>query len=380
MLAHWQFFYYTNDFTLDSSLENLHLPLYPYLAMLYNLSPLVVDLFFLLSGFIFFWFYSEKIASRETSFGNFLLFRFTRLYPVHFMTLIVLVVLQPIVYNLNGHNFIVHNNDAWHFLLHLFLIQTWGFEKTPALNGFNGPSWSASVEVLLYLIFFLLCWLKLHKNKVVIVGIVLFALVVQYIYPMIGQGIYSFFLGALVYHIYHWAAQKNYLKKITNVVIGLAILLWIFSLSEYAFSFMRNGAMILLQKFLPAKDAVTHTRLFDITRNVFFRTLINPVTLLMMALAETTYGGLKLKWMMTLANSSLAMYLLHFPLMVLSVIAVDFFGISRDIFHSTFTLLFFYAVLIPSSLIIHYYIEVPVQQRLRKKGSKTARKPMAAAA
>lgn len=380
VLAHWQFFYYTNDFTLDSPLAKLHLPLYPYLAMLYELSPLVVDLFFLLSGFIFFWFYSEKIASRETSFGNFLLFRFTRLYPVHFMTLTVLVVLQPIMYNISGRYFIVHNNDTPHFFLHLFLIQTWGFEKTPALNGFNGPSWSASVEVLLYLIFFLLCWLKLHKNMLIIVGITLSALAVQYIYPMIGQGIYSFFLGALVYHIYDWASQKSYLKIITRVMIGLTILLWIFSISEYAFSFMRNGAMILLQKFFPANEAATNTRLFDITRNVFIRTLINPGTLLMMALSETTYGGLKIKWMMTLANSSLAMYLLHFPLMVLSVIVVDYFGISRDIFHSPFTLLSFYAVLIPSSLIIHHYIEVPVQQMLRKKGSKRARKPVAAAA
>jgi peptidoglycan/LPS O-acetylase OafA/YrhL len=164
------------------------------------------------------------------------------------------------------------------------------------------------------------------------------------------------------------------------VVIGLTILLWIFAISEYAFSFMRNGAMFLLQKFFPAKDVVADTRLFDIARNTFIRTLINPGTLLMMALAETTYGGRKIKWMMTLANSSLAMYLLHFPLMVLSVIVVDYFGISRNIFHSAFTLLSFYAVLIPSSLIIHNYIEVPVQQMLRKKGSKITRKPVAAAA
>jgi peptidoglycan/LPS O-acetylase OafA/YrhL len=284
------------------------------------------------------------------------------------------------MYSLNGHNFIVHNNDTWHFFLHLFLIQTWGFEKTPALNGFNGPSWSASVEVLLYLIFFLFCWLKLHKNKVIIVAIVLLAPVIQYIYPMIGQGVYSFFLGALAYHVYYWISQKSYLKKVTNVVIVLTILIWIFSLSEYAFSFTRNGSMILLQKFLPAKGAVVHTRLFDIVRNTFFRTVMSPVTLLMTALAETTYGSLKIKWIMTLANTSLAMYLLHFPLMVLSVILVDSFGINRDIFHSAYALLSFYAVLIPLSLVIHHYIEVPIQQMLRKKGSKITRKPVAAAA
>jgi peptidoglycan/LPS O-acetylase OafA/YrhL len=370
VLCHWQFFYYTNDFTPPSSLESLHLPLYPYLSMLYNLAPFAVDLFFLLSGFIFFWFYSEKIATRKTSFNNFLSFRFTRLYPVHFLMLMALVVLQPIMYSLNGHNFIIHSNDTRHFILHLFLIQTWGFEKTPALNGFNGPSWSASVEVLLYLMFFLLCWLKLHKNKVILVGIVLLALVVQYIYPMVGQGMYSFFLGALVYYIYDWAAGN---KKITNAVIVLAILLWVFSIAEYSFSFMRNEAM----KFLPAQNG---TRIFDVIRNTFFRTLMNPVSLLMLALIESTYGSLKIKWMLVLGNASYAMYMIHFPLMVLFVIVADFFGINRDIFHSVSAILFFYAVLIPSSLIVHYYIELPVQQLLRKKWLKTDQKPVAAAA
>jgi peptidoglycan/LPS O-acetylase OafA/YrhL len=214
----------------------------------------------------------------------------------------------------------------------------------------------------------------------IIVAIIVIAPVIQYSYPLIGQGMYSFFIGGLVYYIYHWAAQKNYLKKITNVVIGLAILLWIFSICEYTFSFMRNGSMILLQKFFPAKDAAADTRLFDIARNTFFRTFMNPVTLLVMALAETSYGKLKIKWIQVLGNASYATYMIHFPLMVLFVTLADFFGISRDIFRSTYTLLSFYAVLIPVSLAIHHYLEVPVQQRLRRKWLKPDPKPLTAAA
>jgi peptidoglycan/LPS O-acetylase OafA/YrhL len=197
---------------------------------------------------------------------------------------------------------------------------------------------------------------------------------------MVGQGMYSFFLGGLVYYIYNWAAQKNYLKKITNVVIGLAILLWIFSICEYTFSFMRNGSMVLLQKFFPAKDAAADTRLFDIARNTFFRTFMNPVSLLVMALAETYYGQLQVKWIQVLGNASYATYMIHFPLMVLFVTLADLFGISRDIFRSAYALLSFYAVLIPVSLVIHHYLEVPVQQRLRRKWLKPALKPMTAAA
>ena len=374
VLCHWQFFFYTDDFAPPASLERMGLPLYPYLAMVYNLAPYAVDLFFLLSGFIFFWFYADKIANRKTSFPNFIIFRFTRLYPVHFITLMSLVVLQPIMYNLNGHYFIIHNNDTYHFILHLFLIQTWGFEKTPAIAGFNGPSWSASVEVLLYLVFFLLCWFKLQRNKVIIAGIILLAAVIQYIYPMIGQGLYSFFLGALVYYIYDWAVQRDNARKITNGVIVLAAILWVFILCEYTFSFTRSASMVWLQKLLPSKTAAADTRLFDIGRNTFFRTIISPVSVLMLALLESAYGSVKIKWMLVLGNASYAIYLIHFPLMVLFVIVTDLAGISRGIFYSPFTMLFFYTVLIPLSIAVHYYYELPVQQLLRKK--LTTRRPV----
>ncbi|SFD02730.1 Peptidoglycan/LPS O-acetylase OafA/YrhL, contains acyltransferase and SGNH-hydrolase domains [Chitinophaga sp. CF118] len=367
VLSHWQFFFYTDDFMPPLTLEGVGLPLYRYLAMFYNLAPYAVDLFFLLSGFIFFWFYGDKIASRKTSFNNFIVFRLSRLYPVHFITLMSLVVLQPIMYNLNGHYFIVHNNDTPHFILHLFLIHTWGFEKAPSFSGFNGPSWSASVEVLLYLVFFVLCWFKLNHKKLVIIAIIVSAPIIQYIYPMVGQGLYSFFLGALVYHTYKWAIQKNNARKITNSVIALSILLWIFILCEYTFSFTRTASMVWLQKLLPAKSIAADTRLFDIARNTFFRSVISPLFVLTLALLEYSYGNFKIKWISVLRNASYAIYLIHFPLMVLFVIITDFFSISRDIYHSPLTLLLFYAILLPLSISINYYYELPVQQMLRKK-------------
>jgi peptidoglycan/LPS O-acetylase OafA/YrhL len=125
--------------------------------------------------------------------------------------------------------------------------------------------------------------------------------------------------------------------------------------------------MVWLQKLLPAKDAAADTRLFDIARNTFFRTIISPVSVLMLALLESAYGSVKIKWMLVLGNASYAIYLIHFPLMVLFVIVTDFFGISRNIFYSPLTMLFFYAILLPLSIAVHYYYELPVQQLLRKK-------------
>ncbi|SFN28406.1 Peptidoglycan/LPS O-acetylase OafA/YrhL, contains acyltransferase and SGNH-hydrolase domains [Chitinophaga sp. YR627] len=367
VLCHWQFYFYTDQTLQTKPLEELGLPLFPFLSIFYHHAFFAVDLFFLLSGFIFFWFYADKIADRKTPFGNFMCYRITRLYPVHLITLIAIALIQYVMFSMNGHTFIIQNNDTYHFLLNFLVIHSWGFEKTPALNGFNGPSWSVSVELLLYLLFFLIAWRKLHRNKGLIVAMIVAGAVIQYLYSMIGQGIYSFFLGGLTYHIYAWMTEKKQLHRISNGVTIAAIILWAIVVSEYAFSYIRDFSMPLLKTVLPGKDEAFHTALFNLSRNTFFRTIISPITILTLALTETTRGGLKIKWMLVLGNASYALYLLHFPLMVTFFIMVDVLGISREVFHSPLTLLVFYAVLIPLSILTHYYFELPIQELFRKR-------------
>jgi len=367
VLCHWQFYFYTDQTLQTKPIEELGVPMFSYLSIFYHHAFFAVDLFFLLSGFIFFWFYADKIADRKTPFGNFICYRLTRLYPVHFITLLAMIVLQCVMVSMNGHTFIIQNNDGYHFLLNLLVIHSWGFEKTPALNGFNGPSWSVSVELLLYLLFFLIAWKKLHRNKGLIVAMVVFGAVAQYFYSMIGQGVYSFFLGGLTYHLYAWLIQRKNTRRVANIVAVTAIVLWAVVLTEYAFSYIKDFYFIMVKKVLADKDEALYTSLYNLSRNTFFRTIISPVTILTLALMETTRGGLKIKWALVLGNASYALYLLHFPLMVFFFIMADILGISREVFHSPLTVLTFYAVLIPLSIVIHYYFELPVQELFRKR-------------
>ncbi len=373
VLCHWQFYFYKDQTIQTKPVEELGLPLFSYLSIFYHHAFFAVDLFFLLSGFIFFWFYADKIADRKTPFGNFMCYRLTRLYPVHFITLLSLIVLQYIMVSRTGHTFIMQNNDTWHFLLNLFVIHSWGFEPTPALNGFNGPSWSVSVELLLYLLFFLISWKKLNRNKGLLITIVVAGAIIQYFYSMIGQGVYSFFLGGLTYHLYAWLIKRKNVRRVTTIVTIAAIALWAVVLTEYAFSYIRDFSMLLMKKVLPGKDVTFDTALFNLSRNTFFRTIISPATILTLALSETTRGGLKVKWALVLGNASYALYLLHFPLMVFFFIAVDISGISQEVFHSPFTVLVFYSVLIPLSILTHYYFELPLQDLFRKR---LLRKPL----
>ena len=52
----------------------------------------------------------------------------------------------------NFHNLVYV--DFKHFMLNLFLIHEWGFKS---IHGtLNGPSWSISVEILMYIVFFVI--------------------------------------------------------------------------------------------------------------------------------------------------------------------------------------------------------------------------------
>lgn len=379
VLCHWQFFFY-KDYTVQTApLEDFHLPLYSLFSIFYNHAFYAVDLFFLLSGFIFFWFYAEKIAQGTTNFNYFITYRFTRLYPVHALSLLAIIPLQMLMVKQSGHTFIIQNNDYWHFLLNLLVIHSWGFEETPALNGFNGPSWSVSVELLLYLLFFLIAWRRQHNRKGLLIILVIAGAVIQAIYPMIGQGIYSFFLGALVYHIYSWLCTKKDFRKQTRNVAIIAALLWCYILVEYYFSFTRQLFFSLTHKVLPAWTDDRNEKIFYLATNTFFRTIVSPVTVLVLAMAETIKSGIRAKWTQVLGNASYCLYLIHFPLMVATAVLVNAMGLPQTIFRSPLTLLTFYVVLITLSILGHYYFELPVQQTLRQKLIKKRKSPVPAA-
>src|SRR5207247_6179131 len=95
-----------------------------------------VDLFFALSGFVFFWLYSEGIAQRRVSAASFALARFSRLYPLQVLTLFLVATLQSIYFTRIGTFFIYQDNDWRHFILHLGLVQNW-WPNVP--QSFDGP-------------------------------------------------------------------------------------------------------------------------------------------------------------------------------------------------------------------------------------------------
>jgi len=151
LIWHYQHFAYVADQAVG--FVRTSQPLYGLLQPFYEVGEYGVWLFWCISGYIFFWKYRDAIHDRTTDGWTFFVLRLSRLYPLHFATLALVAMLQPIYFHLNGYFFVYQDNDLRNFLLQLLLASHWGFDSVPS---FDGPVWSISVEVLVYILFFLL--------------------------------------------------------------------------------------------------------------------------------------------------------------------------------------------------------------------------------
>ena len=127
-------------------------PFYALLWPLYEYGQYGVQVFWGISGYIFFWKYGAAIHAKTVAAGDFFWLRFSRLYPLHIATLTAVIVLQAVHRQVAGSNFIFPTEDAGLFLRQLFLATDWG---TQSPFSFNGPIWSISAEVAVYGGFFL---------------------------------------------------------------------------------------------------------------------------------------------------------------------------------------------------------------------------------
>lgn len=220
------------------------------LKILYSYGWLGVEVFFILSGFVFCYVYNEKIQNNEISFSKFMKLRFCRLYPLFFITLIVVALGQAYLTSLLGSSFVYVNNDVYHFILNMLFLQSGWFEKG---FSFNGPSWSISVEFVCYIIFYLLTSKIKNKNirlaiAVCITLLGVFLIKAQLNYPLfndkMGRGFLCFFVGMILYEINRLISNSKYKNA---VIIGcFAILLTLFVLVKiFTVSILGNVQLVL---------------------------------------------------------------------------------------------------------------------------------------
>ncbi|MDX1933293.1 MAG: acyltransferase [Capsulimonadales bacterium] len=355
---HWKHFF-TDGARLSPAFHTERQPLFALLHPLYTHGDFAVDLFFSLSGFIFYWLYSARVADRSISVREFLVLRFSRLYPLHFVTLIAVAIGQAVFLRMSPTPFVYADNDLYHFALNLLFLNGSGLQKG---YSFNGPNWSISVEVLMYALFFLACRFLPVRWPVVLAMPFVGYFALSKINYGISRGILSFFLGGCVYFLYDALLRSSWRERIT---VALPTVWAALCLLTGGWLYRSWGAGTFL-----ASPRLTY---------LFITVVLFPLTILMLALSETRRGSLG-KRFAVIGDLSYGSYLLHFPLQLLAMILTTALAIDRSIYYSPLSLLAFYVVLIVLSFLTFRHFEKPMQRYFRtrwlpaKPGSRSERR------
>jgi peptidoglycan/LPS O-acetylase OafA/YrhL len=299
-------------------------PFYSVLSFFYLNGHHAVVIFWMLSGFIFFWKYGEIVHERKVSVYRFFILRFSRLYPLHLVTLIIVAILQILYLSSHRDYFIYSHNDASHFVSQLVFASNW-FGWQPFT--FNGSIWSVSVEVLAYAFFFLLVRFFRPGLLLCLVVAVIFKALDHFQPQSLFVCIEYFFVGGAVVRL---------IEKLTKTQ------------SRIAFWLCAAGIV-----------AIGATRLGSGTVIIFAFCCLTAFALFNEAV------GLRLERLSRVGDLTYASYLIHFPIQLLLVLVLDWIGVSRNVFFSPFALMAFIAVTFGVSWVVFHGFEMPAQKRIR---------------
>lgn len=330
------------------------LPFYALLKPIYLNGWMAVDLFFVISGFVFAWLYTKPIREHEIGAYRFFVLRLTRLYPLHALTLLVVAGLQFAYHARMGTFFVIPYNDAYHFLLNATFLQSWGLEKGPS---FNGPSWSISVEILLYLLFFVACRLAIAWPKRALLAVIVLGLAFQGGSPVIGRGIAGYFAGVLIYHVFSACAGRADARALAGWSLAATGILWGVSLAlSYADAITAAGEAVGRPEI-----AVFAAKLGQRS----FMTLVFPLTVFALAMAETS---MTVRWRAAafLGEISYSSYLVHFPLQLVFANFAAYGYVSAAAIRSPASLILFSVILVPLSWAAYRFFELPMQRQGRQ--------------
>jgi peptidoglycan/LPS O-acetylase OafA/YrhL len=340
---HWQhFFAISGDW--QSGWSRSMQPFFWLLKPLYVQGWAAVDVFFVLSGFVFFWLYRDSIRSRTIGAWKFAVLRFSRLYPLQFAMLLTVAVLQFLFFRQHGQFFIYQDNDAAHFVAHLFMVQNW-WPNSP--QTFDGPTWSVSIEMLLYLLFFIACRAGL-KNGIHFLAVALLGGLLLTFDEHIARGVIGFFMGGFVFTVWERLRED---PRAAMIARGLAL------------AALAGWALLCVMLYADSSwlDGGEGNNWFLIGFDFF----LCPITVLALAMRESA-GRKTPVWLANLGDVSYSTYLIHFPLQLSLALLATRFALTPAFFMNGGVMIAFLVVLIGLGALSYRYFERPMQDMMRR--------------
>ena len=334
---HYQHFYAVPNDTKDFAVDRQ--PLYALFQPFYEFGYFGVPVFWCISGFIFFWKYKAAIADRLVGHKKFFILRFSRLYPLHFVTLLLVALLQIVYFSRSNGYFIFQKNDVFHFVLQIFMASNWAATTTLG-DSFNGPIWSISIEVLIYFFFYLVLR-YVGRSALINLGIVLLCLVAKLakVPTPIIDCLAFFYIGGLSAMAYQYFENTRY-----QAILGIFALCVILLVPPVI---LATG--LYLQKHFTFLFLLTYT----------------PVLLYICARNVPVFPRLQ-KVVEAAGNMTYSSYLIHFPIQLAIVLAFTYTNqpIPRD--NVGFFVAFFLTTFV-AAYYIYRYFEVPAQAFIRRR-------------
>jgi peptidoglycan/LPS O-acetylase OafA/YrhL len=302
------------------------LPFFVPLQLIYTHGASAVEVFWAISGFIFYWRYADWIRTGDIGLWKFAVNRFSRLYPLHLATLIAVAVLQFFYLRSHGSYFIYGDNTPQAFLEHLFFASNW-LAGEP--YSFNGPVWSVSVEVLVYMVFFFIA-LRAGGRPIPALVACIGAFAVPFVLrtpvsDFVWECSSFFFAGGLAY----WLWRKGWAARVLVTVAAIMASAFAGHVHLGTFGLLLSAMWLVLAFACVGKAAVVRRLSF---------------------LGDLTYSS----------------YLVHFPIQLILVQLVDMAGWGRTIFSSRLSFVFYLLLIDMVSLALYHAFERPAQNWLRR--------------
>ena len=201
---HYQHFVPTQEFPLSSIFE---------ISCTHGY--LMVELFFMLSGFGMALGYQKKIQDKEIKFLPYIKKRFCKLYPPFLVALFATGFLECLHIIQTGTTFIYGNFDLYHFLLNLLLLQN-GLITTDW--SFNSPAWCICICMLCYIIFYIAAYKSASERSLFykcIIGLffaeyLFFGIEKPIFNTQIARGISCFSIGVMLSYVWRHKDKFNH--------------------------------------------------------------------------------------------------------------------------------------------------------------------------
>ncbi|MGZ5875737.1 MAG: acyltransferase family protein [Bradyrhizobium sp.] len=333
LVFHYRHFAFVADKAVGIVKERL--PLYGILHAFHDSGVFGVWIFWCISGFIFFWKYRDPIAERSVGGWKFFVLRFSRLYPLHLVTLLFVALLQPVYFGMHGYFFVYQANDLPHFAAQLFMASDWGIVQG---YSFDGPIWSISVEVLVYFLFFLM--LLVTRSWLLNVAVVAACLSVAFLIAssQITNCLALFYIGGLAAMARRAVASSRFRPAIESLAWLVVVLA-----PPLVVSLARDQ---LDQLDFPLLLTYTPVLLFCLSREIAVPASVQKVV---EAAGNMTYSS----------------YLLHFPIQLMIVIGFTIAGSAIPIYDVRFFVIYLATILL-ASYPTYRYFEAPAQNLVRE--------------